>query len=288
MSNAYRTLMEQQYLSEQADQVFYERLQQAGQKKQKPFRWKAAVVAACVLLMIPIGVFAAETIFGISVVELVKGETSTGVDGTGYEVSYPEVASHPLSDFSQAIQTMDGAKTVIYDTWQDAEAELGFPLVNNPVLFGENTGRTFAYDLSEDGIPGRVHCFASYNGEDNQLYRATVCASYGYRQTNVTLRATVTCDHPAISPERAQQYHWHGVLYEERDAVQITQEQYTAANGINATVITVERTGNNRTDYEASFAANGASYRITVSPRDPSGNEEAKEALCQILEGFVF
>ena len=41
-------------------------------------------------------------------------------------------------------------------------------------------------------------------------------------------------------------------------------------------------------NYEATFSADGASYRITIKSYDPNRDEEAKEYLIQILEAFVF
>ena len=104
----------------------------------------------------------------------------------------------------------------------------------------------------------------------------------------ITLRSTVTCEHPAISKEREYEMHAHGVLYEDRDVAEIVQEQYLAKNGINATLITVDHIGSKTTDYEAIFSANGASYRITVHSYDKAQDMEAKNTLISVLEGFVF
>lgn len=288
MNNVYRNIMEQQCLSEEAKQAIYRKLQGNERIKTQPFFLKAAIVAVCILLMVPMSAYAVKTIFGISVVEIIKGNTSTGKMGTGYEVSYPDLTGRQLSDFPEEIQTMEDYRLVIYDSWQEAEEELGITLVNNAVLFDESVTKEQSYNLKEEGVFQRVHCFGQYNGLDNRFYRATITAAYRYDNMLITLRSTVTCEHPAISKEEAYEMHWHGVMYEDRYVNEIVQEQYLADNGINATVITVDRKGGKATDYEATFSANGASYRITIHSYDPSRATEVKETLIRILEGFVF
>lgn len=288
MNNSYRNLMKQKCLSEQAKQNFYSSLTCADVRKPRRFPLKAAITAACILLMIPVTALAVENIFGISIVETLTGKTLDGKPATGYEVNYPSATARPLSDFSEDLQTFDGYKTVVFKSWQEAEAELGFTLVNNEILTSPDMIKSTAYNLRYDGIGERVHCFTSYNGQDGQLYRATLTAAYLYNGTAITLRSTATCQHPAISQDREQQMHWSGVLYETEDVAQISQEQYVAANGITAIIVTVDRNGNKPTDYEATFFANGASYRITIHSYDKVRDAMAKDTLIRILEAFVF
>ena len=288
MYNTYRKVMEEQHLSEQAKQTIYRNLQRREEAKTQPFFLRAAVVAMCILLMVPITAYAVKTIFGISVVEIIKGNTSTEKLGAGYEVNYPDLSSRQLSDFPEEIQNMEDYRLAIYDSWQDAEEELGITLVNNAFLFDESVTRERSYNLKEEGIFPRVHCFGQYNGLDNQFYRATITAAYRYDNMLITLRSTVTCDHPVISKEREYEMHWHGVMYEDRDVEEIVQEQYLAKNGINATLVTIARNRGKSTDYEAAFSANGASYRITIHSYDKGRDVEVKETLISILEGFVF
>lgn len=288
MNNTYRKVMEEQYLSEQAKQGIYNNLQRKEEAKTQPFFLRAAIVAMCILLLVPITAYAVKTIFGISVVEIIKGNTSSGKFGTGYEVNYPDLYSRQLSDFPEEIQKMEDYRLAIYDSWQDAEEELGITLVNNTFLFDESVTRERSYNLKEEGIPQRVHCFGQYNGLNNQFYRATIRAAYRYDNMFITLMSTVTCEHPAISKEREYEMHGHGVRYEDRDVDEIVQEQYIAENGINATLITVDRNGGKSTDYEATFSANGASYRITIHSYDNKQDAEVKETLISILESFVF
>ena len=288
MNNPYRNLMEQQHLSEQAKQAFYYNLQHSEHKKKHSFIPKMAAVAVCILLIIPITVYAVEHIFGVSVVEMITGVSSRGKDAIGYEVTYPELSNRPLSDFPEEIQIMDGNKLSTYSSWVQAEEELGITLINNHFFADEEVTNEYAYDLKEEGIFKRVHCFAYYNGLDNQFYRASITAAYRYDNMHITLRSTVTCDHPAISAEESKALNWSSAYYETEDVEQISQEEYTTTNGITANIVTVDRTGSKSTDYEATFSANGASYRITIHSYDKGRDAEVKDTLIKILEGFIF
>ena len=287
MNNTYRKLMMQQCLSDQAKESIYSKLQKEEVKSQS-FLLRVAIVAACIILIVPITAYAVKSIFGISIVEIIEGNTSSGKFGTGYEVNYPGLTSRQLSDFPEEIQTMDDYRLVIYDSWQEAEEELGITLVNNPFLFDGSVTKERSYNLREEGIGQRVHCFGQYNGLDNQFYRATITAAYRYDDMFITLVSTVTCEHPAISKGEEPNMSWHRVMYENRDVNEIVQEQYLAKNGINATLITVDRERGRSTDYEANFSANGASYRITIHSYDNKQDAEVKETLKNILESFVF
>ena len=288
MNNAYRKMMEQQCLPDGAQQAFYEKMQGVQQRKRTPVYVKAIAIAACVCLMVPITALAVENIFGISIVQVIEDFTLFGRPGTGYKTNYPNMVSRPLSDFPEEIQKIDGYVQKTYTSWEDAERELGVKLFGNTFFSEREMGKDYPYLLENEGVKGRQHCFVTYNGMDGQFYRATITAAYRYQDMHVTVRSTVTVDHPAISEERESDMHWGSVLYENDDVEEIIQEQYAAENGINATLVAVDWTGVHGTDYEASFSANGASYRITARSYDPDRDVEAKAMLIEILEGFVF
>ena len=290
MNDTYRKMMEQQNLSAEAMQAFERCLRQEKPTGGKRVLLKTAIAAVCIAALLPVTVFAVESIFGVSLVRSITGETYRGRDAVGYEITYTGTSPRPLSDFAEEIQMMDDHETKAYSSWQEAEEALGITLLNNPVLFGEGTLKEGAYNLAEIGLRRRVHCFADYEGINGQLYRATVTAGYRYDNMSITVRSTVTCEHPDIDEKDRESIDWIGVLYEEKDIEEIRQEQYTAENGMTATIISIVRKGEGKTDYEATFTANGASYRITIDPnvRDSSRDEEAKAHLIEILEGFEF
>ena len=280
--------MEKQCLSMQAKTSICDALQRKKETQLRPAYWRVAVAAACILLLIPVTAYAAKNFFGISVVEFIKDTMPSGNLGTGYAVSHPEMTSHQISEFPEAIQNMEDYRLVTYESWQDAEAELGITLAHNPVLVSEQATKEQSFRLEEKGVFQRAHCYATYNGKDGQFYRATIRAAYRYDNMHITLSSVVTCEHPAISKEKEYAMHNHGVLYRDYEVENITQEQYVAENGIVATLVTVDRVGGKTTDYEATFSAGGASYRITIHSYDKTRDAETKETLIKILEGFEF
>ena len=289
MNNAYRTLMDQQCLSEEGKQTIINNLLRSRERNTRPFYLKTAIVTLCIFLLTPITVLAVDSIFGISVVDIIQGNTTANKLSIGYEVNYPEITRHQLLDFSEEIRTMEDYRLVEYDSWQQAEEALGITLINNTFLFDKSVKKARTYNLKGQGIAHPVHCFTQYNGLDNQLYCATVTAAYHYQDIHITIHSVVTCDHPAISDEDASRMHRLGVMYDDRYVEGISQEQYLAANGINATIITVNRTNRSAAEYEATFFANGASYKITIkSNYDNERAAEAKENLIEILESFIF
>lgn len=289
MNDAYRALMEQQGLSEEEKQAMINYLLRSREKDPRPLYAKMAIAAMCLLMAIPITVLAVDNIFGISVVEIIRGNTTTNKFETGYEVSYPEVTTYQLSDFSEEIRMMEDYRLATYDTWQQAEEALGITLMNNTFLFDEGAAKERTYKIKKADALGREHCYVQYEGLDNQFYRATVTAAYRYDNMYISVRSVVTCEHPAILEEDTQRLHWSGMLYSDGVVEDITQEQYLAANGINATIVTIDQSGGRPAEYAATFFANGASYNITVKSGYVDGRaDEAKETLIEILESFVF
>ena len=60
MNEAYTKFMLQQDLTQAADTAFYEKLEKGHTTKPHMSVWKAAIAVACVLLLIPVTVWAAE------------------------------------------------------------------------------------------------------------------------------------------------------------------------------------------------------------------------------------
>ena len=77
--------------------------------------------------------------------------------------------------------------------------------------------------------------------------------------------------------------------YSDGFAVNISQEQCFAANDIPAVIVTVDRSDRSADEYVATFFANGASYQIRATSKyDNERAAEAKEALIEVLQSFVF
>lgn len=282
MNQNYFKLMEQQHLSEESKQTFYSHLYKTQNRISRFSFMKVAIFTICAILVLPITAYALDSLWGINIVEIINEKSKIG-----YEVTYPELISRPLSDFSKDVQCMDGDLLVVYDSWNEAEKALGIELVNNSILSKENVIQEHSYNFSAEGYKN-VHCFANYSGKDEQIYRASISAAYRYLGMQVILSSTVTCDHPSISDAEAYQFHWTSTKYQSEDVEQILQEEYIASNGIQATIMEFSLADTQTTRYEAVFSAKSASYKVSITTFDAKRKEEAKEHLFNILEAFVF
>ena len=295
MNNAYRKLMEQQKLSEQAKSAFYEKLGTAKPPKKRKVILKTAIIAACICLLIPISALAAENIFGISLAEFVARNMTQESAGEGYNTQYTNVYSFPLSDFSPELQSLTEDRSTGYDSWEALEAELGMDLITNSILSDAETVPYEQYVPEMNPNPDEPvlgsdlrPCTAHYFAKDGQLYLALVSAAYKRDGVRISLSATLTAEHPAFSQEDVAKLHTLEVTYPKADVEQFSQAQYTAESGLTATIMEIDRTASQSTLYEATFAANGASYKIQIDA-EPGGNDaNAKALLIEILEGFVF
>lgn len=222
-------------------------------------------------------------------IEIITGNTVAGESETGYVFHYPGATYRPLSDLSEEIRTMEDYRLVTYDSWQQAEEALGITLIDNTFLSDKSVTKARTYNLKGQGIPDPVHCCTVYEGLDNRLYRATVRAAYYYHDTHITVQSVVICAHPAISSEEAGRLHESRMHYSDGFAVNISQEQCFAANDIPAVIVTVDRSDRSADEYVATFFANGASYQIRATSKyDNERAAEAKEALIEVLQSFVF
>ena len=88
--------MEQQQLSEQAKQAFYYNLQHSEHKEKHSFILKMAAVAVCILLLIPITVYAVEHIFGVSV-DMVDSNMRRQAKAVNFGILYG-ISSYGLSE----------------------------------------------------------------------------------------------------------------------------------------------------------------------------------------------
>lgn len=295
MNNAYRKFMEQQKLSEQANSAFYEKLKKAKPSRKKKVILKAAVIAACICLLIPMSALAVENIFGFSLAELVERNITQKVPGVGYDLHYTNVYSLPLSDFSSPLQNLNADWHAGYNSWEEAEIDLGIDLFTNSVLSDEETFPYEQYVLEIDPDPDKPvlgsdlhHCIARYYTKGGQFYLAYVTAAYMRDGLLINVSTTLTAEHPAISQTDVAGLHRTEVTYPQTDVAQFSQTQYTTENGLTASIMEIGRTASKSTVYEATFAANGASYRLLVDAETVGRDADAKDLLIEILEGFVF
>ena len=301
MKDAYTKLMVQQHTSADADAVFFEKLESTG--KQHKSVWKTAIAAACILLMIPVGVWAAESIFGMTRITIGKGKNIDGKDAIVMHRDVENVEHIPIEEFSPYLQELKETQWLYFDSWEDAEEKIGVEFIDNLILDDENTQpytRKKKYGHDERGIAyAALKTKATpyrgvYYAADEQFFAASFSAEYWRNRTKFMITAYMTTDHPLMTEEIFLVYHGFGDRYY-KENVNITTEQYVTKNGIPATIFYVD--SNNSFGYihpYAYFSVNNISYHIEFNQYGNQSEETAEQTnarllalMREILDGFV-
>ena len=295
MDEAYAKLMMQQNPSKELDTEFYEKLEAADTgKKHKPV-WKSAAAIACILLLIPVTVWAAESIFGITKANICERPTPiSGVAGIGLDIEYENIENHSLKDFSKHLRELEESEEVLHENLEKAEEYLGIDLVDNPVLAAEDTRQVAAF--KERGKNFKTYCCI---WEEHFLF-AEVQSVYHRNDVRFNLTATVTADHPTIDE---MEYHNTRLTYFDEHNREILTEQYVTQAGIPVLIVTVMEYDyrddhDNRTilDYFACFAVNNISYKLEPTAwsfddddldQYADADEKVAATLKEVLDGFT-
>lgn len=289
MNKAYRRLMAQQCLSDQTKQDIYCNLQMLEPNKPRSVRLKAAIVAACIMLMIPISVLAAEHIFGIAIFNRVEHATIHDQPGIGYKIRFNTIKNRPITDFSEHLQRLEETTVVCYDSWDDAEKDLGVDLISNSIFTDTETKQILSYVA--EGTPQTSHCEGVYCVADGQLFYSKISAVYQRSRVKFTVSAHLTAKHPTIAAEELQKLHGSEYIYFQEDNPGFKADQYTTKNGIPMTVSIVNGivNGVDYTDYSVYFAVNDISYNVSIVDCEGVWNDSHIYAvLCEVLESFYF
>lgn len=301
MKDAYTKLMVQQHTSADADAVFFEKLESTG--KQHKSVWKTAIAAVCILLMIPVGVWAAESIFGMTRITIGKVKNIDGKDAIVMHRDVENVEHIPIEEFSPYLQELKETQWLYFDSWEDAEEKIGVEFIDNLILDDENTQpytRKKKYGHDERGIAyAALKTKATpyrgvYYAADEQFFAASFSAEYWRNRTKFMITAYMTTDHPLMTEEIFLVYHGFGDRYY-KENVNITTEQYVTKNGIPATIFYVD--SNNSFGYihpYAYFSVNNISYHIEFNQYGNQSEETAEQTnarllalMREILDGFV-
>ncbi len=283
MNEIYKSMIVQQKLSEEAKAAFYEKLECARIKKQaKPvLRW--AAIAACILLLIPVTVLAVENIFGIVLLNRSEQVIVNDQPGIGLEIRFDNVLPHPITAFSQRLQTLDQNSVFYYDSWEKAEEDLGISLLSNTVCTNENTVQVNYY--TEEKSMLRKHCEGTYRCTDGQLYYAKISAAYQRDKVTFLVNAEITAEHPTVTQKQLQQYHGTSIAYYQSYDPNVTTKHYTTKNGIPTTVCTIDL--GNLAEYTAYFAVNNISYEVRIVGSEGIYDDSViYPVLCNVLDGF--
>ena len=282
MKDAYTKLMLQQHTSN--DTAFYEKLENTtGKAKHAPV-WKSALAAACILLLIPVTVWAAETIFGVTKVTRFNNTTYRDEPGIGLKIQYEDIQSYSISDFPEYLQTLSERTLLTFDSWTEAKQYLGISLLSNSILTDKNTYRV--NDNYWSDAPAGEHCHGYCLVKDGQLYYGTVRATYERNNVTFSVSAEVTAKHPSYTEERLNEYHSIHIEYAEKWDSLVTTSNIVTSNGIPATILAIGI--GETTEYIALFAVNDISYQVrSVGMRGGWNDDVVYAAIMEVLDGFT-
>ena len=289
MKDAYAKLMTQQHTFH--DHAFYEKLENTPAKLKHTPLWKAAVAAACILLLIPVTVWAAETIFGVTLIKHLEGPDFRGVDSIGYAAQVENVENIPITEFSEYLQQLEESELAYFDTWEEAEQAIGIDLLDNPILTAEDTNPMKSFYTGK--TPSLACIEAQYGTADGQLFSVKLDGQYYRNRVGFWVSANITADNPQMTEELFQLYHSFGERYYPSSKTDgISVEQYTTENGIPVTIVLPE---NGYSMPEAYFSVNNVSYHVDISRYETLTSKETEEmaeervvnVLREVLEGFT-
>ena len=285
MHKTYKHLMEQQYPKEDT-LVFFEEAEVAPAKRIPAFK-KILIAAACICLLIPTAVLAAENIFDISIVHIGPRKDLYGKDVIGYNIDFVTTKEIPLQEIGKQWQYLEEGVATKYDTWQDLQKDLGYDLLDNPVLEQEydvaKSCKTFDMKYSDPGVP----CTTLFRAYEGQLYSFSSAATYKKGGFKVTLCTDALVEHPNI-PEDVKgvftsvQY----LLDKEEDLSRFATEEYTAESGLTATILKTDP-GTDYVSYDAFFRANSVRYIVSMHGNVNDPEQTMHKEMIRILEAFT-
>ena len=282
MHEAYKHMMEQQNPLETPAQLF-ESLDSAPVRKMPVYK-KVLLAVACLFLLIPTAVLAAENIFDVSIVRIGPRKDLEGNDALGYNIDFVTTKEISLDEIGEKWRYPEEGVESLYESWQTFQTDLGFDLLDNPVLEQEyDVIRSHRIKYYDPGAP----CAALFRSYEGQLYSFSATASYKKNSYRVTLSTDALVEHPNIPQEvkdvfTAVQY----LLDDESDLEKFSTEEYTASSGLTATLLTYNY-GDGIVSYDAYFRANGVRYKVSMfgDLDDPEWN--MREEMIRILEAFT-
>lgn len=288
MKDAYTKLMVQQYTSPEGDAVFFEKLEKAG-KKPRPV-WKAAVVAACILLLVPVTVWAAESIFGVARITIKEGKDFFGRDSIVFHRDIENVEHIPITKFSGYLQNLKETEWPLFASWEEAEEEIGIDFISNSVLQDEGTQPHAGKNPKEKPFTGTYYVY------DEQLFAVKFHASYFRNRIGFMINTFMTTDHPLMTEELFLVYHGFGDhYYSPKNTEGISVEQFITKNGIPVTIYYPVHDDFDWILPHAYFSVNNVSYHIDIIEPNrlhddetiTQTNERVYALLIEILEGFT-
>ena len=307
MKETYTKLMVQQEPSPEADAAFYEKLENTNTvKKRKPV-WKAAVVAACIFLLIPVTVLAAKYIIHKPQVNeidrVVKREACYNqakykpmetLKEVGYEIEFPDLEIFSIEDIPEKHRYKENT-SVPYDSWNAAADALDMGLLKNSFL-DSDVITPILVEFPKPYGSEPTHCSIGYCCSDDQPFNIYQQARYKYEQIEFEIIANISLAHPLLTEDDYTRSSKSSYSAPYLDRPRITSEEYTTTKGI-PMVITKRTTTSeyqiNLAHYDVDFAVNNIKYHIGFYQeegymfREHNYIDEVEALIPQILEGFT-
>lgn len=303
MKNAYTKLMLQQHTSE--DAAFYEKLENAG-KVRKPV-WKAAAMAACILLLIPVTVLAAKYVIHkpqVNEIDRVvkrdpcynqaKFKHMETIKEVGYEIEFPDIEFFSIEDIPEDHRYKEST-SVPYDSWNTAADALNMGLLKNSFLESDVI-TPILVEFTKPYGSEPAHCSIGYCCADGQPFVIYQQARYKYEQIEFEVIAAINLEHPLLTEDDYARTSKSSYSAPYRNRPIITSEEHTTAKGI-PMIITKRTTASdyqiNLADYNVDFAVNNIMYHIDFyAEKGYVFNKhnyiaEVEALIPQILEGFT-
>lgn len=234
---------------------------------------RLGLVAACLCLAL-VGTAVAAKYFGVQIVEGTGADT-VDVWMEGGVAYYP---AELLSDELKALE--DEHKFVRFNSWQEAEEFIGVDLMNNPVLDASPATNYFVKytDDRTQHVSGRFILTTSVGLEHIRLH-----GCYEMGSVNIDVQGFLFTDRMKEKVEDWDERYYGIGFMEEPKPVMNIDASYTTSNGLEAQIMTVEYSSGYKSCL-AAFSIDG--FPFIVKARSDN-LEEAREALFQVLDGFV-
>ena len=215
MKDAYTKLMVQQHTSTQGDAAFFEELKQAGRKR--TLVWKAAIAVACILLIIPITVYAvnflthdAQTRESHNSMEPLPTDSGLHdwrfryvdvITTDDFEIAFGNLERFSIKEFPIEVRKAN-SMAVHYDSWEQAVGDLDLACLSNTVLADDDTEKT-KLRTSRTYNEEPSHCMMEYVGLDDQPCLAYLRANYERNDVEFTIQANIAS---------SIQLHWKSIM----------------------------------------------------------------------------
>lgn len=234
-------------------------------------KWKRFAAAAIAVALLTTGITALA-------VSLYRTQISKA-DENGIIWLSGGIAYSPLDSLSDEIKSQKGQSDHIFsfDSWDEAEKFIGLDLMNNPVL-DNSPAEIYSLQITEGDkkVNGKFLVMTSAN-----LEHITARGCYEIGEVNVNVESVIFTDQKAAVDEN-----WDEKFlgYDFPEETKLEWESYTAPSGLEAQIM--------RIDYAdcdtclAAFSLNGIPTVVRTHSRNSYA--EARDALIQILDGFLF